>query len=523
MLESRSLWRLIEARAQRTPSDCLAVDSADREISFREYESRVLRTARGLARIGVRSGQTVSWMLPTRIEALILIGALSRLGAIQNPILPIYREREVRFITKQCRPSLLVTPSEWRGFDFAKMAEAIAAEDDRLTTLVVDRDLPESEDGELPPPNRVIDDPSLEPIRWIFYTSGTTADPKGVQHTDASLHAAATGMSRALDLQASDRVAFVFPVTHVGGINWLQAGLAHGCTQILIENFAEAETIPTLRKRGVTLAGAGTIFHEAYLAAQRRLAEAELASPARTGSLFPKVRAFPGGGAPKPPQLHLDLIDEIGGVGICSGYGSTEAPILTMSRVDDPSEKLARTEGRPSLPNVDLRVVRTDDQLAAPGEEGEIRARGPQLFRGYVDSALDRDAFDDEGYFRTGDLGRIDREGYVVITGRLKDIIIRKGENIPAKEVEDLLYTHPKVADVAVIGLPDSEMGERCCAIVSCHDEKDPIDAEEMKEFLLGQQLMIQRVPEQLEIVERIPRNATGKILKHELRARFGS
>ena len=147
--------------------------------------------------------------------------------------------------------------------------------------------------------------------------------------------------------------------------------------------------------------------------------------------------------------------------------------------------------------------------------------RAPQVCRGYLDASLDAAAFDEHGYFRTGDLGRIDAEGYVVITGRLKDVIIRKGENIPAKEVEDLLYTHPKVAEVAVIGLPNPTTGERCCAVAVCKDPAAPLGFAEMQGFLRDQQLMTQKIPEQLELIESVPRNATGKILKHELRGRY--
>jgi non-ribosomal peptide synthetase component E (peptide arylation enzyme) len=194
-----------------------------------------------------------------------------------------------------------------------------------------------------------------------------------------------------------------------------------------------------------------------------------------------------------------------------------------MNRVGDPDEKLANTEGLPSSEGVDLRVVRADESLAGAGEEGELRVRAPQLFRGYVDSSLDAAAFDANGYFRTGDLGVVDEDGYVVITGRLKDVIIRKGENIPAKEVEDFLYQHPKVADVAVIGLPDPKTGERCCAVVACHEGSEPLLFEEMQDFLRGKELMVQKIPEQLELVDEIPRNPTGKILKHELRDRYAS
>ncbi len=513
MIESPSLWPLIEKRAAETPHDPFAVDARDRKITFGDYRDAALRAARGLATLGIGPGDTVSWMLPTRIESMVLVAALARLGAIQNPILPIYRAREVRFIANQCKPTLLVTPSDWRGFDYRKMAEEIAAEYQTMQTLVVDRDLPHADAGRLPPAPKA-QTPDAQPVRWLFYTSGTTSDPKGVQHTDASLWAGARGMGQALDLRASDRIAFVFPFTHIGGINWLQAGLAYGCTQILIENFADPETIPTLQRQGVTLATAGTVFHQAYLEAQRA---------SDTSPLFPDVRAFPGGGAPKPRQLHYDMKAELGGAGILSGYGMTEAPILTMGRIDDPDQKLAETEGRISLPEVDLRVVRADGHAARHCEEGEFRVRAPQLFHGYVDENLNEAAFDVNGYFRTGDLGYIDEDGYVAITGRLKDVIIRKGENIPAKEVEDLLYEHPKVADVAVIGLPDDKTGERCCAIVHCRDASDPLDERDMQSFLRDKNLMVQKIPEQLELVDSIPRNATGKILKHELRARYSN
>jgi len=514
MIEAPTLWQLIEARARATPGARMAVDPAGRTLDFAGYHDAALRTARALRALGVGPGSRVAWMLPTRLETLVLLAALARLDAIQIPLLPIFGLRELRFIVDQCRPRLLVVPAPWRGFDHPAMAAALAADRPELETLVVADRLPEGEDPILPlPPPRPANEPAGElPIRWILYTSGTTSEPKGVQHTDASLWEAARAMSRCLSLASDDRVAFVFPVTHVGGINWVQAALATGCSLVVIERFADPQTIPTLVREGVTQATAGTVFHEAYLAAQREHGPEPL---------FPRIRAFPGGGAPKPPRLHFDLRREMGGAGIVSGYGLTECPILSMNRVGDDDEKLARTEGRPSSPGVDLRVVRADGSRAGPGEEGELRVRAPQLFRGYVDSSLDEAAFDADGYLRTGDLGRVEAEGHVVVTGRLKDVIIRKGENIPAREVEDLLSQHPRVLDVAVIGLPDPKTGERCCAVVVCRPGGPPLELGEMQAFLREHELMTQKIPEQLERVDEIPRNATGKILKHELRARY--
>ena len=193
-----------------------------------------------------------------------------------------------------------------------------------------------------------------------------------------------------------------------------------------------------------------------------------------------------------------------------------------MASTADPDEKLATTEG-PATPGVTLKVVTLDGEVAGPGVEGEIRIKGPQVFRGYVDSSLDADAFDEEGFFRSGDLGTVDEDGYVTITGRLKDVIIRHGENISAKEVEDLLYLHPAVADVAVIGLPDAKTGERACAVVALKEDGPQLNFVGMQEFLTDQGLRRQAIPEQLELVDTVPRNPSGKVMKHKLREEYSS
>jgi acyl-CoA synthetase (AMP-forming)/AMP-acid ligase II len=389
------------------------------------------------------------------------------------------------------------------------MAREIAATRPGLEVLVADEALPEGDPADLPEL-----DTDGDPVRWVFYTSGTTADPKGAKHTDRTLLAAGRGLAQVLDLSPDDRAGFVFPVTHVGGACWLVAGLASGAAHIVIETFDPKTTIDVLARHGVTHAGAGTVFHQAYLAAQRERG----AEP-----VFPAVRAFPGGGAPKPPQLHFDLKREVGGVGIVSGYGLTECPVIAMNTLRDPDEKLAHSEGRATPAGAEIRVVRPDGSPARAGEEGELRVRGPQLCVGYVDASLDADAFDGEGFFRTGDLGKLDAEGFVVITGRLKDVIVRKGENISAKEIEDLLYSHPKVSEVAVIGLPDPELGERCCAVVACAEAAAPLGFDEMVAFLKDQRLMMQKIPERLELVPELPRNPSGKVLKNDLRERYGT
>lgn len=508
MLQGRTLWELMEKRVDATPDALMAVDEDMRTLTFAEYWAEAELAAAGLAAAGIGEGDVVTWQLPTWIESMVLVAALSRLGAVQNPVLPIYRDRELDFITAQADTRLLVVPSVWKGFDHEEMATSVARRQGDMRVLVADRALPQGDHSLLPDLPPAVDRADLE-VRWLFYTSGTTAEPKGAQHTDASIAAAAWGMSQRLGLIARDRNALVFPFTHIGGIVWLFASLQSGCSNILTESFHPEDTVEVLSREGVTLAGSGTVFHQAYVRAQR----------AALHPIFHDVRAFPGGGAPKPPAL-VDEIRSLFEVPILSGWGMTEAPILSMADLSDADSELAVSEGKPMV-GVEVRVVGPDERLVTDGGEGELRVRGPQMMRGYLDGSLDDDAFDGDGFFRTGDLGRIDERGNVIITGRLKDIIVRKGENVSAKELEDLLSLHDKIGDVAVIGLPDADSGERVCAVIQLADAADEIGIDEVVIHLRDRGLMVQKLPEQVEIVTVLPRNPAGKVLKHVLRDEF--
>jgi acyl-CoA synthetase (AMP-forming)/AMP-acid ligase II len=373
--------------------------------------------------------------------------------------------------------------------------------------VVVDRDLPEGDPASLAPAPAATDDP----VRWTFYTSGTTAEPKGARHTDRTVGASARGVDHALEMGPSDRFGLVFPFTHVGGIATLFGLLMTGAAAIIVEAFDPEPSTDVLRRHGVTLAGAGTAFWLAFLQVQRTQPGVPI---------FPKLRAMAGGGSPKPPTLHAEIKTEIGGIGVASGYGLTECPSLALGTVRDPDPKLAVTDGR-AAPGVEIRIAAEDGQVLAAGHVGEVRVRGPQLFKGYVDPGLDADAFDADGYLRTGDLGRLDADGYLIISGRLKDIIIRKGENISAKELEGVLYAHPKIADVAVVGLPDVERGELACAVVVLAPESGGLTLDEIADWCHEHGLMTQKIPERLELVDHLPKNPAGKVLKDELRNRY--
>ena len=497
---------LVDYAADRWPDAPMLRSRQGDSATFSEYRERVEAMAAGFADMGIGEGDVVSWILPTWVDTVVLAAALSRLGAIQNPIITIYRDREVGFCCRQSGSRLLVTTGEFGGYDFAAMGGRIAAEIDGLEHLVVSPGaFPVGDASTLPP----VPESGAQAMRWIMYTSGTTSDPKGARHTDRSVGAFPLAMSERLDVRTGDRYALVFPFPHIGGIGLLYMALQTGCTHLLDETVDPIATVDFLAEHRCTHAGTGTPFYLMYLAAQQRR------SDAGEGPLFPELKACPGGGAPIPPAMHRRIVAELGGVGVASGWGLTESPVLTNGDVNDPDEKLATTEGR-ALPGVDLITVDENEERCEAGVEGELRAKGPQVMLGYVDSSLDADAFDADGYFRTGDLGVIDAEGFVTITGRLKDIIIRNGENISAKEVEDLLFTSPEVTDVAVFGVPDERTGERVVAAIVPAADATPT-VESIGAFLRGEGLRTQALPERVDLVDALPRNPAGKVLKREL------
>jgi acyl-CoA synthetase (AMP-forming)/AMP-acid ligase II len=510
MIDASGLWPLVAARAHATPDLLCAVDERGVRLSFAALHARAERVAAAFAELGVAADVRVSWQLPTWIESLVLVAALARLGAVQNPLLPIYREREIGFIVRQVRPRWLVVPRVLRGFDHEALAQRVLADVAReggppCSLLVCDgnEELPEADAPALPAFSPV----RGEPLRWIFYTSGTTADPKGALHSDETIAAGSRGVAERFELGPDDRYPIVFPFTHIGGIGMLFVQLMTGTGAILVEGYDDEQTPPFLGEHGVTLAAGGTPLVMRYLQYQRRHPQTRV---------FPRLRQAMGGAAPKPPLLHREVKDELGGAGVVSVYGLTEAPFVVLSSPRDPDDALARSEGR-AAGGAELRIVDAAGRVCGPDEEGEIRVRGPQICRGYLDAKLDADAFDADGFFRTGDLGSLDARGFLRVTGRQKEIIIRNGENISAKEIEDLLYAHPQIAEAAVIGLPDPRTGERCCAVV-VPAPGAVLDLAEIVRHCAAAGLARQKLPEQIEIVERLPRNASGKVQKHELR-----
>ena len=507
VMQASTMWQLVEARAAASPDLVVLYDQEDREITFGALRDLAERTAAGLHDLGVRAGTRVTWQLPTRIETVALSLALARLGAVQNPIIPIYRDREVGFVVEQTGAEFLCVPGDWNGFDFVAMADRIASERGvSPTVLVTYDDLPAGDPASLPPVPTDGDE-----VRWIYYTSGTTSAPKGVKHTDHTLMAGGLGLADAVELDLSDIGSIAFPYAHIAGPDYLMMLLYRGCGAVIVEAFQLDAAVELFRRKGATMAGGGPAFYQMYLAKQRT-------QPGEP--IIPSLRLLSGGGAPKPPEMFTEVLSEMG-IPVCHGYGMTECPMIAQGGPNDTHEQLMYTDGAP-VTGITIRMVTAEGVVCASGEDGEVRLKGPMVFKGYTDPSLDADAFDDEGWFRTGDIGHLDPTGHVVLTGRLKDVIIRKGENISAKEIEDLLYQHPKVGDVAVVGLPDRERGERVCAVVELADGAEPLEFAEMVDYLRGADLMVQKIPEQLEILDELPRNQTlRKVLKQDIRDMF--
>lgn len=513
-LASGTFWELVERAAGAQPDRVILTDDYDRDLSCDQLRDAALDVAAALAAEGVGRGTRVSWQLPTRLEAMVVMAALARLGAVQNPILPIWRESEIRFAIAQFDAEVFITPRVWREFDHAGLAHSLAGEHlmkvitvDHATPAPARLALPVGDRSALPPPPT-----DAAEARWVYYSSGTTAAPKGVRHSDRSVMAGSAGVVAIVGATSCDVNPIAFPVSHIGGAAMLAASLVTGMRLVLFDTFDPDLTPTALARHNPTLLGTATPFFVAFLAAQRRHGPEPL---------YPALRGCVGGGAPVTAELSRQVREVFSVDGVANSWGLTEFPVATAAPPHGAPDLIDRTVGKP-VPGVSLKVVDDNGIEVGAGEQGELRLRGPQCFLGYVDSSLDADAFDPQGWFRTGDQGCVDGEGNVFVTGRIKDAIIRNAENISALEIENVLAAHPDVADVAVIGVPDARTGERVCAVVVARPGAD-LSLAALSEHCHALGLSRHKSPERLEFMAALPRNSTGKVLKTELRSMFAA
>jgi acyl-CoA synthetase (AMP-forming)/AMP-acid ligase II len=469
------------------------IDDYGRSFTGAQFRDEAARVAAGLVALGVGPGDSLSWQLPTVLEAPVLMAACARLGVVQNPIIPILREREVKLITEQVKTRLLVVPETWRGFAHGDMARALGAE-----PLAIELETAPGPAMRLPSgdPSTLPDPPTdNNACRWIYYSSGTTADPKGARHSDATVTASANGVVNEMGMRLGDVYPIAWPFSHIGGISMLSAALQTGATLALFDTWDPASTPERMAAIGATILGSATPFFMAYIGAQRRHGDKPL---------FSALRACVAGGAPTPLEVNREVSEVLGVRGVAGAWGLTEFPVATSETPDD--LEIGTSVGWPAK-GVTVRVV-----------DGELRLKGPQCFLGYVDSSLDAAAFDEDGWFRTGDLGSVNSDGRVRIEGRLKDVIIRNAENISAQEVEEVVLRHRSVADVAVIGVPDPRTGERVCAVIVTESGHDDITLPELVQHCVDSGVAKYKCPEQLVFKDVLPRNPMGKILKNDLR-----
>lgn len=489
-----TFWGTVEATARRSPERVVLADDHGRTLTVGALRDAAESVAAGLVDLGIGRGATVSWQLPTTLEAAVMLVACARLGVVQNPIIPLLREREVDHITTQVGTDLLVIPDVWRGFDHRAMADSLGIRSwstDYESPIGVESPLrlPHGDPSNLPaPPDDARD------CRWVYFSSGTTAAPKGVRHSDLSAIASGASLSERLGFGPDDVYPIAWPFTHIGGIAMLVTALRTGVRLVLFDVFDPATTADRMATHSPTMFGSAQPFFRAFLDAQGRHGDEPL---------YPRVRGAAGGGAPIPGDLNQELIEVFAIPGVLGAYGLTEFPNATCEWFDAP--EIGHTVG-PVGPGVEARTV-----------SGELQLRGPQCCLGYVDATLDADLFTDDGWLRTGDLAEIDPDGRVRIVGRLKDVVIRNAENISSTEVEEAVLFHPAIADVAVIGLPDPRTGERVCAAVVL-EAGAAIDVPTLAAHCIGLGLAKYKCPEQLVVIDSIARNPMGKIQKDAVR-----
>jgi acyl-CoA synthetase len=492
-----------------TDPDFVQFVAGDRKLTRSALLAEAEALAAGLADLGLIAGDVVSFQTPNWIEAATINLAAALSGLVINPIVPIYRDAEVGMMLADCRAKAFFVASSFRNYDFIAMVERLRPGLPDLDHVITVRgegaisyeDLIEAGRGRSF--NRPIVDAGS--VKMLLYTSGTTGRPKGVLHSHNTLTRVLQQSAQHWGLAAGDAIIMPSPVTHVSGYaNGLEMPFVAGTRTILMEAWSAADALALIEKHDVV----GTVAATPFLT---ELAQAANAA----GTRLPSLRFFACGGAAVPPEVIPAANGAFENCRAFRVFGSSEVPLVTFGYPAASDEQLAAiTDGA----IIDYRVRIVDDQEhdVPVGQEGEILARGPAMFLGYADEQQTKDAITHDGYFRTGDIGRITLEGSILITGRKKDLIIRGGENISAKEIEDVLHTHPSVREATVIAMPHDRLGEGICAYIVLSGQADA--------FALGAHVQAsglakQKIPERFEFVTDFPRTASGKIRKDVLRA----
>jgi acyl-CoA synthetase (AMP-forming)/AMP-acid ligase II len=490
-----------------------AIVSGGERVTFAALKQRADAIAAVLLEYGVGPRDVVTWLLPNGVEAVATAAAIWRIGAVSNPLVTISRHRELRFVFAQLRPKAVIAATEVRGHPMAEEVDGALEAAAHVPALKLAAGTPHpgwtgmprgAARGPLAATPAAAQEPCL-----VLYTSGTTAEPKGVMHTSATLGHEVRTMIREWGLTWRDTMLMASPLTHITGIlQGLLVPCIAGARTVLLDRWDPEECRTVIEREHVTYMAGATPFIQGLLEAY------EAAGPDPAG-----LRQYCCGGAAVPPQL-IERAQERG-IAAYRAWGMTELPTATLAGERDPLEQRANTDGRPA-DGVEIEAVDGDRRPLGAGAEGELRVRGPEQMVGYVDAALNDAVVDRDGWLYTGDVGTVGADGHVRITGRLKDIVNRGGEKLSAREIEELVGRHPGVREVAVIPLPEPRLGEQVCAVVVPRPGLE-VDREALTAFLAEQRLARQKVPERVEIVDALPRTPAGKVQKFKLVERFAA
>jgi acyl-CoA synthetase (AMP-forming)/AMP-acid ligase II len=501
----------LEAAARRWPDAgfVFASEAGQSRRTFPEMLELARRVAGGLQELGVGRGDVVAIQVPNREEMVAAYYAAYLAGAVVVPIVHIYGPSEVSFILRQSRATVLVVPDRWRSIDYAERVGRLTDVPDLRHVVVVGaRTIGDSVSwarlaGAAPaaPVPLAPDD-----VCTILYTSGTTSAPKGVQHTHNTLLAEMRSVAPMMDMREGDTKLVPWPAGHIAGLIAVLTGLVSGTTGVLMDRWDVNLAVRLVEEHRIVCTS-GTPLHIAQV----------LDAAAATGADIGSLRLFQVGGATVPRSL-LERAERAGVV-VGRAYGSTEHPTVTSPRVSDPFEKRLGTDGRP-YDGERVRIVDESGADVPEGADGEVALQGPAQFIGYRDFGMDEEAFLPGGWFLTGDIGRLDADGYLTITDRRKDIIIRGGENIPSREVEEILARHPAISEAAVVAEPDDTYGERVAAFVLLR-EGAGLDLEEVRSHFRAAGVAPQKTPERLIVVSDLPRTPSGKVQKFALRTQL--
>jgi cyclohexanecarboxylate-CoA ligase len=505
------LDRVLASHSGKTALVAYRTDTGEAaRLSYLELDALTNRLAAGLAAHGVRKGDVVSFQLPNWWEFFALHIACLKIGAVSNPLMVIFRERELRFMLRLAESKVFVVPRQFRGFDYAAMADSLRTELPDLKHVFVvggegadsfARLLDSAGENPIPPAGSR---PAPDDVIQLLYTSGTTGEPKGVMHTSNTMLSNLVPFADRFRFGPETVIHMPSPMGHqLGFMYGLVLPVMLGATAVLQDVFEPAEMARQIIGEKASFTMGATPFLNGLV---------EYVSA--NGIATPTLEVFVSAGAPIPRILVSNGRKALGAA-IISGWGMSENGAVTTTRLDDPEELSTNTDGC-ALPGMEVRVVDAEGRTARADEEGRLLVRGCSNFIGYW-KRPELAGIDAEGWFDTGDIARMDTHGYIRIAGRSKDLIIRGGENIPVVEVEGLLFKHPAVAGVAIVGYPDPRFGERACAFVVLRDGRT-FDFGEMVAFLKEQKMAVQYIPERLEIVDDLPRTPSGKIQKFKLR-----